>query len=270
MKHKVLLRLVMLSLFMAFCVGSSAQEDYEPFIKTGKTWYCMDEEDENIIFCYMVSGDTVINNTKYAKILFRNCTPKVSEWEFFAAMREDVENRKVYYLKSQFENERLMYNFNLEEDGSYFYEEKCGWEYYDSKWVVVKNINRRFYEYVWFYVDENDERSSIIGLDFFIEGIGFQYNPIDIDTWPNSFCRFVACFENDECVADANNFYPSRENTERINKVLGFIQTGINNINSDAPENDSARSIYSLDGRRLQQVPEKGVYIVNGRKMVRK
>ena len=71
-------------------------------------------------------------------------------------------------------------------------------------------------------------------------------------------------------MADANNFYPSRENTERINKVLGFIQTGINNITSDAEKSISPTEIYSLDGRRLQQVPEKGVYIVNGRKMVRK
>ena len=63
---------------------------------------------------------------------------------------------------------------------------------------------------------------------------------------------------------------PEWQNNALIEKVAQLVQTGINNINSDAPENDSARNIYSLDGRRLQQVPEKGVYIVNGRKMVRK
>ena len=30
----------------------------------------------------------------------------------------------------------------------------------------------------------------------------------------------------------------------------------------------SMQGIYSLDGRRLQRLPEKGVYIVNGRKVV--
>ena len=43
---------------------------------------------------------------------------------------------------------------------------------------------------------------------------------------------------------------------------------GINDVRADIQ--NKPKSIYSLDGRRLQQVPEKGVYIVNGRKMVRK
>ena len=44
--------------------------------------------------------------------------------------------------------------------------------------------------------------------------------------------------------------------------------TGINSLTSE-PSSNGEGSIYSLDGRRLSSKPaQKGVYIVNGKKMV--
>ena len=42
---------------------------------------------------------------------------------------------------------------------------------------------------------------------------------------------------------------------------------GINDVRADIQ--NKPKSIYSLDGRRLQQVPEKGVYIKGGKKYVK-
>ena len=70
------------------------------------------------------------------------------------------------------------------------------------------------------------------------------------------------------------DFYASRE--VDINGAWKFIPVDksiIEALGIDAVMTDSAKSpeqIHSLDGRRLQRLPEKGVYIVNGRKVVRK
>ena len=51
------------------------------------------------------------------------------------------------------------------------------------------------------------------------------------------------------------------------------LESIIEALGIDAVMTDSAKSpeqIHSLDGCRLQRIPEKGVYIVNGRKVVRK
>ena len=257
--------------FLLLLTASIQAQEYLPLISQGKSWYCMFPDDDNTILCYMVSGDTVINNAKYDKILFRYCAPRISEWEYFAAVREDIESQKVYMMYNFSNNEKLVYDFDLANDSYLYLREDYRLGYYESKTFVIKNIKRRFIYYTSEYLEEDGSWNFPTGLYHFIEGIGYGSNPIDIESWfdGNVTAELIACFENGACVADVNNYDTLYDNTERINTVLNFVLSGINDV-SDAEKSISPTRIHSLDGRRLQRLPEKGVYIVNGRKVVRK
>ena len=254
-------------------VEENSNSQYQPMISQGKTWFCVNVSKElklgDKIHAYKIMGDTVINNQLYAKIMYRDYDKEQSEWIYYAAVREDNEKMRVYMVEKASEEESLLYNFDFVSDERLYYYEHGGYLNYGTHQVMIKGINRNYIKCVC-YVICDGEIDFTTRLYFVIEGIGFLPSPFDISTWFTDYSRMIACYENDVCVADANDFLYSYENNALIEKVAQLVQTGINNINSDAPENDSARSIYSLDGRRLQQVPEKGVYIVNGRKMVRK
>ena len=52
------------------------------------------------------------------------------------------------------------------------------------------------------------------------------------------------------------------------NVVEDLEPTGIHSVTLD--ENTAPKAIYDLNGRRIQNVPSRGIYIQNGKKMIRK
>ncbi len=55
-------------------------------------------------------------------------------------------------------------------------------------------------------------------------------------------------------------------NTRFLLRMGGTVVTNINTLDHDAV--DSSKQIYSLDGRRIENPQQKGVYVVNGKKVV--
>ena len=45
--------------------------------------------------------------------------------------------------------------------------------------------------------------------------------------------------------------------------------TGIDHVEADKTAKVRANGVYTLDGKRLNAVPTKGLYIVNGKKIVK-
>ena len=120
MKNKVLLRLVMLSLFMAFCVGSSAQETYQPLIQSDKCWSVLVfnlKEKEMLpieLFTYIFdlrksefNGKEYTEINYYDYVLDSESFPALSTW-----LRE--EDRKVYLYDEATDTEKLLYDFSLD------------------------------------------------------------------------------------------------------------------------------------------------------------
>jgi hypothetical protein len=65
-----------------------------------------------------IQGDTVIASKTYKK-LYRKTDDSSSEWEYIYGMREDS-SQKVYFVLREDEEERLLYDFNLQLDDTFF------------------------------------------------------------------------------------------------------------------------------------------------------
>ena len=117
---------------------------------------------------------------------------------------------------------------------------------------VIKVNGREFIRHVYEPADELWFDRVLIG----VEGIGF-YGGLINGVWSETCLRcdhesFKACYEDGECIFTKEDFRKSGETT-----TVWSITTA---TTEDSPD------IYDLQGRRLSTTPQKGVYIINGKK----
>ena len=106
-----------------------------------------------------------------------------------------------------------------------------------------------------------------------VEGVGYEQCGIlgmFFGFTPSNYVRFEACYENGECIFTAADFYK-----------LG-INTGIKSVNNE-PLGEQSETLatkgtqectmnnvlFDLQGRRIQGSPKHGVYILNGKKVMK-
>ena len=255
----------------------AAAQDYRPFVEEGKVWQMeqvrFDEQDRGFYeggFYYCMQGDTIVNGKTWKKV-YKTPFSKYQEFpsdlgEHFLLVRE--ENQKVYFQPYKgAKREEILYDFSVKQGdtlslrevttfgwiGDQEYEEKC------NKWdsIVVRQVGLS-YKTIYPYIEYTLERKFVSNSgdsacvkDYWADGVGSLIDPFVRDIsrpriGPGSYV-FVH-----GCKVKGREVY--------LAMTMGLK---IPQINTDKA------AIYDLSGRRLQAIPQRGVYIVNGKKYIR-
>ena len=155
------------------------------------------------------------------------------------AMRE--ENKKVYVQYKFSNQEVLLYDFGLKEGERFTSSDGQEYVFTSEDYVEYDNKELRRME----LVNVNDSRD----INYWIEGIGALAGP----TTPFYYgmtggedSSIASCYVGEQCIYRRNS----------------------NSILLPATDTTKSVSIYDLSGRRLEQKPQKGIYIKNGKKII--
>ena len=202
---------------------------------------------------YTISGDTLIDGRSYVKLY-----------------RQEESEAPVYWMGL------------CEEGGTIYW---CNRE---------KNQAERFIEYNPIYLNEHitdiympDMRDEIdyvtVNDRLFIrhnysfgytgmivsavEGVGYEQCGIlgmFFLFTPSNYVRFEACYEDGECIFTAADFYKPG-----INTGIESMYNGQDAKNNGMQEGTRNNVLFDLQGRRIQGSPKHGVYIQNGKKVMK-
>lgn len=228
--HKLLL-LPMLVMAMSY---ANAQDE-KVFVTEGKTWIC-DWIGEEVVF--KITGDTIIDNETYKK-MYRNDV-------YYYGVRQ--EGQKVYCTKGG-----LVYDFGLNEGD--IFEINDEFRLYVSN-IDTINVNGIEYRRLNMHnINEGEDLNDYLQPTLiWVEGIGVHDEPINpYYGWSTrTDYRLKQCVYNGKCIFTDEDF--SKKN--------------INDIDNLTKENIGNAPVYDLSGRRLNAVPQRGLYIQGGNKRI--
>ena len=178
------------------------------------------------------------------------------KFHYAGAMLEDIENKKVYKYNDQNGGLILCALFTDKAAGdTIMISDKFGYHLYGND-LVYSNGNLLYLSQ--FQPREFDQDIAYTTVFNILEGCGSYYYSHPFN-WigNNSIVTIYKVYEDDECVIDFGNAY--------------YYHTDIKqtNIFSDKHNSYPRQGIYDLQGRRLAERPERGIFIENGRKIVK-
>jgi len=254
---------VLMAMFATVCYG---QLPYRAMLEQQKQWVyerhhyvplsgdeLRSDYDEQIISeSYVLNGDTLINGVNYFKLMMceQGQTPK-----YYCALRE--EGTAVYVVKNNTTDEKLLQDFDVNQFPEYFNGEELNFGYTDETDIVIVN-NKPFLRHN--YTPKNEELNIELTA---VEGIGFSdtalvfgmhpraYTPSRHDDW----WAFKQCEENGEILFTAADFYKTNDT---------------NSIKSAYAEwSKSHNQLFDLQGLPVTGTPKHGIYVKEGRKIVK-
>lgn len=181
------------------CNNALAWHVYKPLVVDGKVWNLSANDFEHSTAQYIISGDTLINEVSYKKLLFHLDDEPLS---YHAAIRE--KERAVYICYAGQKNEGLLYDFKqgLTRKESVALDECI----YMTRDVINTHYNG--YELRFLTVtptfDKESDVQPIAGLGWFLEGVGniwgdkdpfhtfFYSNPYGLD--------LTTCIDGDDVI----------------------------------------------------------------------
>ena len=253
---KIQAALIMLACPFAAFASQDGGEDYHPFVVEGKIWYCT----ETIVFGnsykldYMISGDTIINGYACKKLRSRRERGRKDfNWYFECGLME--QEKKVFKVFPDYI--KILYDFGMDVGDSFETGD------YNVSVVSIDTLvipDGKKYRNATIKITSHEfDYTSVKGAYppryNWIERIGSLYEPFYCydelhfrsfsDGGSHTFV--IKCIENGEILYDSGeaNGVPSATAEDR----------------QDAP-------VFDLYGRRLNGVPQRGIYIRDGRKYV--
>jgi hypothetical protein len=246
MKHFLI---IFLSAF--FLVGGTAfaeepEVPYLPLLQDGKEWHYQLNMRSNVDFSPItkdlrewIDGDTVADGKTYWKH-YCETVGAVSDATILDRSLLREEGKKVYVREvTKGAEESLLYDFDI----------KKGEQVMDG-WLTVQHIDTILVRNVY-------RRRIVFGKVVWVEGVGCNYtlsHPLGQNTTDGIDWKLMECYENGECVFTYDDF-----------SALSVIIEGIGCAVVRHPKSCLR---FDLQGRRLKEAPQKGLYIEEGRKKV--
>lgn len=250
MKAKILTTILPFSFFLSYAQNYA----YIPLVNEECVWsYCdvvkagLDEYDLDYSQ-FKFNSDTIINDISYKKLFRHDCTSNKSY--YVASMRE--ENKKVYAVYSERQQEQLIYNFNL---------------------VVGDSMQSPYDDTYYFWVTKIDtievasgKRKRIeLNFDTWIEGIGtldrFMMYPLQGVHPYDLGVRINYQKQGDEIIYKTDEWYFNKtdcgtsliEKTELNKTVAYFITPELLRIETDLSSPNCTFELLDLNGKLLLQ-----------------
>lgn len=263
-----------LCLFSSMILAQTA-DDYHPFAQDGKIWEIQIGGIKENVYGNTIDGDTLINGVNWKKVYNYVGSPDFN-YSYYAAIR-DVE-KKVYIIAKDSSRPRLLYDFGLKVGD----ELKCGIEgnafgclrdteekpdtllgfpfvsYLKVKSIDTIHVSGQYVRESYF------RRFTLMLLDAFkepvskreiiwVEGIGSVAGPFL--PWipiPEIYSMILRCKIGKEYLFS----FSGRSETATV-RALQY-------------QNAGSRDVHDLQGHRLSSLPQKGIYIQNGKKKISK
>lgn len=199
---------------------------------------------EGIPHQYVIRGDSVVNGKTYKKL----CR---EDWALPMLMRQ--EGSRIYKWISN-STEELAYDFGCEERDTIYFDDLAVLVVDKVDVVRVNGTDRRRLKINWisgFYEDE-------LFVDIWIEGIGgATTSPCLFNSWASSSSGMMqSCIQDGEVLFSWDDFF----------------KDGYTNSVSDfrIPNSELRSEVYDLQGHRIDSLSHRGLYIRDGRKVVRR
>lgn len=264
-------------------MAQEMHEDYRPMAQDGNKWEMQVGIIMECIYTHYIDGDTVIGGKSWKKVYntFWGTAPS-----YYSAIRD--EGRKVYAIAKGSTKPRLLYDFGLKKGDKV----KCGMEGTAFQCLIDKGeqpdtlygfpqtfslrlesidtieVRGTNYRRLTFKMLDalgtlimNTKNGDLSFMDdiVWIEGIGSCYGPFS--PWQPLLPQGVIYqkyMKNNTTIFDTRDFYTGND-TNTINDFEYPNSTG----------KETKDKAYDLQGRRLMDKPQKGVYIKDGRKYVK-
>ena len=263
-----------LCLFSSMILAQTA-DDYHPFAQDGKIWEIQIGGIKENVYGNTIDGDTLINGVNWKKVYNYVGSPDFN-YSYYAAIR-DVE-KKVYIIAKDSSRPRLLYDFGLKVGD----ELKCGIEgnafgclrdteekpdtllgFPFVSYLKVKSIDT-IHVSGQYVIESYFRRFTFVLLDAFkepvskreiiwVEGIGSVAGPFL--SWipiPEIYSMIMRCKIGKEYLFS----FSGRSETATV-RALQY-------------QNAGSRDVHDLQGYRLSSLPQKGIYIQNGKKIISK
>ena len=250
---------------------AQTQTDYHAFLKEGKVWNCSLVEhisdasgsgQQTTYYRIQLSGDTIVNGHTYKKMYdipslivkqYGDGSKDSLVIEGEMNMRQELlreESYKVYIYPSFIGGEDVLYDFSAVAGAI---TDICTIPT-EILSIDTVNVNRqRFRRYHVKPDIVNDEYDCV-----WIEGVGHPGGPTRVwgaEVNDGRIYRLLSCYEDGKCIFTDGDFYKAGE-TDCINHVNKKPLT----VHS---------STYDLQGRPILRSFKYGVFIQNGKKVVR-
>lgn len=265
-------------LMAVFCLPTLAQisdDDYIPFAQDGKKWEIQVGIIKENFYGSRIDGDTLIGSETWMKVYNYFQLPELN-YSYYAAVRD--EGKKVYAIAKGSYSPRLLYDFGMKVgdkvrcgvEGNAFYcllekgeqpDSLLGFKF--DAYLCLERIDtiethgmqlRRFTLAMWDFFQEDKLADDIVWL----EGVGSCLSPF-LPWMPviprDNFLFFKWCSLGKTIIAGEKDFYSDNETNAISNRLLMGSESG--------------SYLYDLQGRRVTDTPQRGIYIQNGRKCVK-
>ena len=227
--------------------ATMAAQVLKQLLKEGKSWnYVYDYHGiddngnlfhESIPYQEWIEGDTIIAGKTYFKMHSTATKYPISSLKYW---REDT--GKVYAYNEDLEQEMLMYDFSLNKD----------------EMVCILGNNIKVNNVDTISVCRIERRRIYFDFGLWVEGVGspaLLSEPLGHLFTDGCISQMVSCYENGECVFTSQDFNAT---------------SGINDFRATSGKTNTVSSeCCDLQGRRLAAPPAKGVYIQDGRKVLK-
>ena len=231
-----------------------AMADYIPFVVEGKTWGLesfLPISTDVLPLTLILSGDTLINDTTYKKLLF--------DGRYEGAYRE--ENHKVYAIWAGMAKEKKLYDFDLEVGDKYI-----EYDFYGNPHTYEVCLNDSFYNHghmlhrIGMGFPANYESASF-PENIWIEGVGSERGPTSsiYFTHTGNGVRIRYCRVGDD-------FLYKDTLQEFVSKNLawadGFTQDGsvrLNRHQATGTREVDGRTYIIMNARQYAAQPQGGV-----------
>ncbi|MEM7106506.1 MAG: T9SS type A sorting domain-containing protein [Bacteroidota bacterium] len=232
-------------------------QDYIPLVQDGAWWHVTSSSPAGVEkLAFIISGDTTINGKNYRFFDCFRSPPFCSNCFIHGYIREDTTLKKVFYLEESFTEEKLWYDFSLEQGDTI----ELDWYtdfFFENYSAVVDTV---YYEFIF-----GQSRKVI---DFIPEGIEFFYPGCDriiegvglpAHAYPyESFCQdeTLELLTNVDSFAlipeiQCSDIILSSENQMSPNEINVYPSPASKSVNINIPHNWNSMelSIYSLSGQ---------------------
>lgn len=257
--------------FLFCCI--SAQDKYYPLVEEGKRWEIYNftitkryTSEEHVPYrTYEIRGDTLVNGKSY-KRLFATCFYFYGDEDahYYAALSERY--RKVYIIMAGTRDEKLLYDFTLRigDDYDYVYD---GTLCPEDKGVILHFIVGGLY--VWMDRDRSCWKYTIhkkLGTEektfpcIILEGMGHYFDPFFPDIW----APIVPDKEIETLWWYDSLWWYDNEGAHIFEYPYYYTF-----ISMSPNYNQERLPLYDLQGRRLTSEPQKGVFVRDGKKVMK-
>ena len=277
-------RISFIMAMFALCVGSAWTQKYHPFVEEGKEWVVLCGNGFIHLRIYTMKGDTVINGTIWKKsgCRFYSRREDYREYSSYSCFFRE-EDGKVYYLPEYDSIQCYLYDYDLNKTVDRFYvkQDSVGFLFMDmnleegdtcntwSMWPGTTGMQyypkSTAYKVEW--VEYNGQVRKKINMKYakkgmtWVEGIasfnGYPWeNDGDLD-W-GDVAYLVLCRTPNEVLYKGDYYY---------DEAIEFYENL--KLSIRVPQREENPMLHDLQGRRLTAEPRHGVFIKDGRKVMK-